>query len=126
MAKRLSAVLHHRGEPAGCIIAVPDLNPFLKRIRSRLGVSTPWHFLRHRLTNTRAIIIFAGIMPHLQGRGVNPVILNHVMTAARTAGYTEVGNTWIADVNPMSLAQAQKAGSTPMHRLHLFGKSLAA
>lgn len=124
MDPRISAVLHHRGAPAGCVICVPDLNPFLQRIRSRMGLSTPWHFLRHRVTNTRAVLIFAGIMPHLQGRGLNPVILDHVMARARAAGYTHMGNTWIADVNPMSLAQAERAGSTRMHRLHLFAKSL--
>ncbi|SLN23175.1 GNAT family N-acetyltransferase [Pseudooctadecabacter jejudonensis] len=125
MDKRISAVLHHKGAPAGCVICVPDMNPFLRRIRSRLGLSTPWHFLRHRRSNTRAVLIFAGVMPHLQGRGVNPVILDHVLTRAKAAGYTSVGNTWVADVNPMSLAQAEKAGSTRMHRLHLFAKSLA-
>ncbi|MEM6467340.1 MAG: GNAT family N-acetyltransferase, partial [Pseudomonadota bacterium] len=124
MDKRISAVLHHKGEPAGAIICVPDMNPFLRRIRSRIGLSTPWHFLRHRMTNARAIVIFAGIMPDLQGQGINPVILGHVMKAAEAAGYRAVGNTWIADVNPMSLAQAEKAGSTRMHRLHLFSKQL--
>ncbi len=60
-------------------------------------------------------------MPDLQGQGVNSVILQHVMTNAKNAGYTTVGNTWIAAVNPMSLAQAEKAGSS---RLHLFAKTL--
>ena len=124
MDKRISAVLHHRGEPAGCVICVPDLNPFLRKIRSRFEITTPWHFLRHKMINTRAVLIFAGIMPHLQGRGVNPVILDHVMRNAKAAGYTHMGNTWIADVNPMSLAQTEKAGSSRLHRLHLFHKTL--
>ncbi|MCW1951163.1 MAG: hypothetical protein KIH44_007335 [Octadecabacter sp.] len=46
------------------------------------------------------------------------------MREKNPAGYTEVGNTWIADLNPMSLAQAEKAGSSSMHRLHRFGESL--
>ncbi len=124
MDKRISAVLHHKGQPAGCIICIPDLNPFLRKIRSRIGLTTPYHFIRHRLTNTRAVVIFAGIMPELQGQGINPVILRHVMMNAKKAGYTDVGNTWIADVNPMSLAQAEKAGSSVMHRLHIFAKPL--
>jgi len=124
MDKRISAVLHHKGQPAGCVIAVPDLNPFLRRIRSRMGLSTPWHFLRHRTSNTRAVVIFAGIMPELQGRGINPVILRRIMGNAKAAGYTSVGNTWIADVNPMSLAQVEKTGSRAMHRLHIFSRTL--
>lgn len=124
MDRRISAVLHHKGQPAGCIICIPDLNPFLRKIRSRIGFSTPYHFIRNRWANTRAIVIFAGIMPALQGQGINPVILRHVMMNAKKAGYTDVGNTWIADVNSMSLAQAEKVGSSLMHRLHIFGKPL--
>lgn len=124
MDKRISAVLHYKGEPAGCIICVPDMNPFLNAIGSRFRLSAIWHFIRHKMRNKRAVLIFAGIMPELQGQGINPVILRHVMIAAKAAGYQSIGNTWIADVNPMSLAQAEKAGSSRMHRLHLFAKAL--
>jgi GNAT superfamily N-acetyltransferase len=126
MDPRISAVLHWRGRPAACIICIPDLNPFLKATGSRFKWSTPWHFLRHRMTNTRAVLIFSGVIPELQGRGVNPVVLHRVIAAAKAAGYTRLGNTWIADVNGASLAQKQKAGAQEMHRLHLFRKDLAA
>lgn len=124
MDPRISAVLHWQGRPAACIICIPDLNPFLKVIRSRFGLTTPWHFLRHRVRNRRAVLIFSGVIPELQGRGVNPVVLRRVMLAARTARYDRLGNTWIADVNGASLAQKAKAGAIPMHRLHLFRKPL--
>jgi GNAT superfamily N-acetyltransferase len=125
MDPRISAMLLYKGEPACCVICIPDLNPLLHRIRSRLGLSTPWHFLRHRWTNRRAVVIFAGVMPELQGQGVNPLVLREVMIALKKAGYTSMANTWIADVNKPSLAQAAKAGATPLHRLHLYGKALS-
>jgi len=124
MDPRISAVLHYEARPAACIICVPDLNPLLRRIGSRLGWTTPWHFLRHRLTNRRAVLIFSGVIPELQGQGVNPVVLNRVITNLKSAGYHTLGNTWIADVNPASLAQKRKSGSDPLHRLLLFGKAL--
>lgn len=124
MDPRISAVLHHNSEPAACIICVPDLNPFLKRIRSRVGISAPFHFLKHRFTNRRAVLIFSGVMPHLQGQGVNPVVLRRVILAMQKAGYETLGNTWIADENGASLAQKAKSGSKPLHRLHLFAKDL--
>jgi GNAT superfamily N-acetyltransferase len=124
MDPRISAVLHWQGRPAACIIVIPDLNPFLRRIRSRMGLTAPFHFLRHRWTNDRAVLIFSGVIPQLQGRGVNPVVLRRVMLAARDAGYRMVGNTWIADVNGASLAQKEKSGAKPLHRLHLFHKAL--
>lgn len=124
MDPRISAVLHYKGRPAACIICVPDLNPFLKKIRSRIGLLAPWHYLRHRMGNRRAILIFAGVIPELQGRGVNPVLMHRVFRAAKAAGYDTIGNTWIADVNAASHAQREKAGAQKLHRLHLFRKAL--
>lgn len=124
MDPRLSAVLHHNGEAVAAIICVPDMNPLLRRMRSRIGIAAPWHFIRHRMTNTRAVLIFAGVLPRLQGQGVNPLLLHRIITAAKAAGYTRFANTWIADENEASLAQRQKAASQPMHRLHLFAKDL--
>ncbi len=123
---RISAMLHYRGQPACCVIAVPDMNPLLRRLRSRLGIAAPWHFIWHRMTNTRTVVIFAGVMPELQGQGVNPLVLRRVILAMQAAGYASLANTWIADINKPSLAQAAKAGATPLHRLHLFGKTLEA
>lgn len=124
MDPRISAVLHHRGQPIACIICVPDLNPFLARIRSRMGVTAPFHFLAHRMRNRRAVLIFSGVLPEWQGRGVNPVVLRRVILAMQAAGYHSLGNTWIADVNGASLAQKTKAGAQPLHRLHLFAKPI--
>ncbi len=121
---RISAMLLYKGQPACCVIAVPDMNPLLHRIRSRIGVTALWHFIRHRLTNTRAVVIFVGVMPELQGQGVNPLVLRRCILAMQAAGYTTLGNTWIADANKPSLAQAAKAGATPLHRLHLFSKAI--
>lgn len=124
MDPRISAVLHHRGAPVACILCIPDLNPFLARVGSRMGLTAPWHFIRHRLTNRRAVLIFSGVMPEWQGRGVNPVVLRRVILAAQKAGYTRLGNTWIGDGNAPSLAQKRKAGARELHRLHLFSKAL--
>jgi hypothetical protein len=122
---RISAVLHHRGEPAGTIICIPDLNPFLLATRSRLGISTPWHFLMHRLNRKRAVLIFSAICSRFQGQGVNPLILHRVLSAMKAAGYETLGGTWISDENKASLRQKEKMGAKPLHRLHLYRKTLA-
>lgn len=124
MDPRISAVLNYRGKPAACIICIPDLNPFLQNTRSRFGLTTAWHFLVQKLTCKRAVLIFTGVIPELQGRGVNPVVLRHVILALKKAGYQTLGNTWIGDDNNASLAQKEKAHGRPLHRLHLFGKTL--
>lgn len=124
MDPRISSVIYHKDAPAGCVICVPDLNPFVKKIRARMGFSAPFQFLKHRFGNRRAVLIFAGVMPHLHGRGINPLMLHRVFLEMKNAGYETVGNTWIGDENGASLAQKEKAGARAMHRLHLFRKAL--
>ena len=121
---RISALLTYKGEPAATILCVPDMNPFLRRTRSRVGLTTPWHFLRHKIVNRRAVLIFSAVRPDLQGQGVNPVVLRHVIMALQKAGYATLGNTWIGDENKASLAQKTKAGADQLHRLHLYRKAL--
>ena len=124
MDSRISAVAEKDGAPAGAVIAIPDLNPMLKAMGSRLGLSTPWHLVKHRLNRRRAVVIFQGVKPEFQGRGLNPLMLAHMLGEMKKAGYETAGGTWIADANAASLRQAEKAGARPMHRLHLFGKTL--
>lgn len=124
MDTRLSVVVHHHGRPAGVIVCIPDLNPFVKACRARVSWRTPWHFLNHRLTNNRIVIIYYSVVPELHGRGLNGAMLMRLITAAKAAGYRRLGGTWIADVNVASLKQMQRIGARPLHRLALFCKTL--
>jgi GNAT superfamily N-acetyltransferase len=124
MDPRLSVVVHHKGKPAGVIVCIPDLNPFVKACGSRLSYLAPWHFLRHKLTRDRAVIIYYSVAPQLHCRGLNRIMLKRVVTAAKAAGYRRLGTTWIADSNGASLKQMQLIGAKPLHRLALFSKSL--
>jgi hypothetical protein len=125
MDPRISAVLHHKGEPAGAIICIPDLNPLLRATRSRIGLTTPWHFLKHRANRKRAVLIYSAICRRFQGQGVNPLILHRILSAMKSAGYETLGGTWISDENKASLRQKEKMGARPLHRLHLYRKDLA-
>lgn len=122
---RLSAILHHHGKPVGTIVCIPDLNGFMKDSGSRYGLMTPWHFLRHRLNRTRAVIIFYSTVRNEHGRGLNSAMLARVIGALRNGGYKQLGITWIADQNAASLRQMDKIGAKRLQRLHLFRKAIA-
>ena len=124
--KRISTVVYHRGRPAGAIIAIPDLNPLIKSIGGKIGLSMPFRFLTHRISNTRAVLIYQSVCRELHNRGLNGAMLYRIARALKDAGYRTLGGTWIADINGPSLRQAEKAGAKPLHRLHLFTKQLAA
>lgn len=121
---RISTVVHHKGEPVGAIIAIPDLNPLVKAVGGRIEPGFPFRFLWHRWRNRRAVIVYQSVGRAFHNRGLNGAMLYKVTSALKGAGYTSLGGTWIADVNAPSLRQAQKAGARPLHRLHLFSKSL--
>jgi len=122
---RLSSVLLEDGRPIGTLICIPDLNGFLSATRSRIGLLTPFHFLRYRLRRRRAVIIFYSVVQDRHGRGLMGAILARTVAALRDAGYRQLGITWIADENPASLRQMEKLGARPLHNLHLFRKALA-
>jgi len=123
---RISGVLHYKGQPAACILCIPDLNPLLQKTRSRLGMSFPFHFIMHRLKRKSAVLIYSGVIPELQGQGVNPLVLNHITTAMLNAGYEILGNTWIGASNKASLRQKEKMGARELHELRIFRKPLTA
>lgn len=122
---RLSSVVKRDGEPVGVIIAIPDLNGFLKATRSRIGLTTPWHFLRYRMNRRRAVIIFYSVARAAHGQGIMSAMLAETLGRVRAAGYETVGGTWIADENPASLRQVEKMNGRWLHKLHLFRKALA-
>ncbi len=124
MDPRISSMVHCNGELAGAVIVIPDLNPLLKTTRSRLSLSFPWHFLRHRFGRKRAVVIFQGVRPAFQNKGVNPMMLAHIFGQLKKAGYETVGGTWIADSNHASLRQTEKAGAKALHKLHLYSREL--
>lgn len=124
MDRRISAVLHYLGEPVGTVICIPDLSGFVKATRSRFGLMTPWHYLRHVMHRERAVLIFYAVHPDFQGRGINGALLHRVVVAMQAVGYRTMGCTWIGDDNKASLRQMEKLGAQELHGLHLFRKRL--
>lgn len=122
---RLSSVLKRDGVPVGVVIAIPDLNGFLKATRSRIGLTTPWHFLRYRMNRKRAVIIFYSVAQAAQGQGIMSAMLAKTLERVRAAGYETVGGTWIADENQASRRQVEKMYGRWIHKLHLFRKDIA-
>jgi len=122
--ERISMLVRERGRPIGVVVCIPDLNPFLKSIGSRLGLTAPFHYFNHRLRRERAVILFYSVCRHAQSRGLNGAMLHRVTVAMKDAGYRRLGITWIADVNAASLRQTEKLGARRLHRLSMFAKSL--
>ncbi|MEZ4417212.1 MAG: GNAT family N-acetyltransferase [Gemmatimonadota bacterium] len=121
---RISFLAHLDDQACGVIVCLPDVYPLLRATRSRIGWTTPLHYLRYRARRTRASLIFGGVVPEMQNRGLAGLLLYHALSAMQRAGYTDLGITWISDTNPSSLRQMEKIGAEPLHRLALFRRSI--
>lgn len=122
---RIASLVHYKGQPAGVVICIPDLNPFQKAVKGRFGPTALFHFLKARLRRRRAVIIFYSVKQALHGQGVNGAMLHRVARALYAGGYRRCGVTWISDENTASLRQMEKLGARRLHRLHLFRKAIA-
>jgi len=122
---RITVVLHYQGKPAGVVLVIPDLNPFIRATRSRISWTTPWHFIVNRLRRDRALVVYLSVRSDLQGKGIMGAMLGTLLPKMRNAGYKKLGITWIWDENHASLRQMQRIGARPLHRSHLFRKALA-
>ncbi len=121
---RVSCLAKVGGEPVGVVVCLPDVNPLLRATRSRLQLSTPWHYMRFLRSRARASLIFGGVRRDHQDRGVAGITLRHAITGMQRAGYRELGVSWVSDSNGPSLRQMEKLGAEPRHRLNLFRKEL--
>jgi hypothetical protein len=120
----ITVVAKHKGKPVGVVICIPNLNPFLKNIKSQLGLMTPYYYLKHKFKKESAIIIFYSVFKDFHSQGLNGVMLYKMQSALKENGYKKMGGTWIADQNIASLRQAEKLGAVTMHELHLFKKDI--
>lgn len=122
--QRISMMAYQGDEAVGVLLCIPDLNPFLQAIRSRMRPSMLWHLLKLKLFRRRASIIFFSVKRSHQNLGVNGVLLQKALTALKKGGYTHLGISWVSDTNAASLRQMEKLGARQLHRLHLFRKAL--
>lgn len=120
----ISWTAYHAGRPMGVLLAIPDLNPFLRANGFKMGWKTPWHLIRFKFQRDRAAIIFFSVRQEVQGLGINAILLHKMLLALKRAGYQQLGISWVSESNKASQRQMEKLHARPLHRLHLFRKPL--
>ena len=123
---RITALVHDAEGPAGVVLCIPDFNPMLRDMGSRLTLAAPWFMLKHRLRRRRAVLVFSAVAQRKQKVGLSTAMLYRVMVALKRYGYTSLGITWVSDANAVVHRQMARLGARPLHRLHLYTKALGA
>jgi GNAT superfamily N-acetyltransferase len=110
------------GAPAGFIIAVPDANEALKLARGRLfplGLARIlWKLKVSRCSRLRTIAM--GVMPQFRRRGLDALLVHHLVANGRRKGYLVSELGWVLEDNaPMLAALAQiRARRTKTYRVY--------
>ncbi len=123
--ERISSIVYENNEPVGAIICIPDLNPLLKKMKSRMGPSSLFHYLSYRLNRKRAIVIFHSVKKQKHNIGLGATLIYQTIKSLKAAGYETAGVTWISDENKASLKGVSRVNPKMLHRLHLYKRALA-
>lgn len=107
--KELSAILdprffvlfYHEKKPVAGMVALPDMNPLLKRLNGKLGLLSPWHYMRSRgeIRKGYRIMLF-GILPEYRLQGLPLLLLDYMLKqAAAIPEFEWVEGSWVLEDN---------------------------
>lgn len=111
-------------KPIAVSTHIPDINPFLRATRSKLKITTLYHFLKCLFNKDRTLCIFASVLPEYQNKGIVGAISYLTLKAMKKRGYKKLGITWIADGNIGSLKKMKNLNAKKLHELKIFEKQL--
>lgn len=100
---RFFVLFHHKGRPAGGMLALPDMNPLLKRLNGTLGPSLPWHWWRSRaeIRGGYRLVLF-GILEQYRLMGLPLLLLDFMFEqAAAHPEFQWVEGSWSLEDNAM-------------------------
>ncbi|MHC4841879.1 MAG: GNAT family N-acetyltransferase [Planctomycetota bacterium] len=108
----LTAIAEVDGKPIGVIVGAPDVNEPLKRIpNGRLFPFGWWKVLTglKKAVGSRTLIL--GVDPEYRNRGVEIVLIWHVVQGYLAHGCTESEMAWILESNEGMVSLADKVGA---------------
>ncbi len=78
-------LFYHQGVPAGGMLALPDMNPLLKRLNGKIGLSAPWHLWKSQkdLRAHYRLLLF-GIKKEYRLMGLPLLVLDFMLNKLKT------------------------------------------
>jgi hypothetical protein len=102
-----------KGEPAGFILAIPNLNQAIEKLKEgKLGPVGLLKFLYHKRKIRSVKVTVAAIKKKFEHLGLGSVLYCELTDRARTLGYLENELSWVADDNPKMLKVIESMGGT--------------
>lgn len=119
--------VEHKGEPVGFLLALPNLNEVLVRIRDgRLFPRGLWTLLRHRKSVRSVRVILAGMLPEWQRRGVGSLLYTEIGRRVVGNGYDGAELSWVLEDNVLMNRAAELLGARVHKTWRVYRKGLAS
>lgn len=122
-------VLFFRGdEPAGGMVALPDINPLLKRLDGKIGLTAPWHYWRARkkIREGYRIMLF-GIQPEYRLRGLPLLLFDYMLkAAAKRPEFRWLEGSWVLEENVAVDDLIEDFGGVLAKRYRIYRRELGA
>ncbi|MFH0824647.1 MAG: acyl-CoA N-acyltransferase [Pseudomonadota bacterium] len=116
--------VYYAGEPAGVAMVLPDINPLLKRLNGRIGITGIFKFLLYKkeITGIRATLV--GFKKRFQKLGLPLVVFDYMNRVAREKGYHYLELGWTLEDNEGINQYVRECGGRINTRYRVFGKAL--
>jgi GNAT superfamily N-acetyltransferase len=118
---RLVIVAEIRGRPVGCVVALPNLNQLIRKIKGSLWPFGWLTLLRERKHITGLRVIALGTLKAYRHLGITSVLLQEVIRQGMEAGYQWAEASWVLEDNLPSVQTIEKSlGAERYKRYRLY------
>jgi len=118
----LAFFVYWDNEPAAVALAVPDINPMLKRLNGKIGLLGLFKYLMYRkeIDGVRGLLF--GVKDEYRERGLPFVALDHALGVLRDSNYKYIELGWNLEDNEAINQLEVQLGAKPYKRYRIFRK----
>lgn len=121
-------LFYHKGQAAGGMLALPDMNPLLKRCNGSLGLSTLWHYWQSRkqMREGYRLLLF-GIKEEFRLMGLPLLLLDFMFAQARKRpDFSWVEGSWSLEDNIAINDLIEDFGGVLTKRYRIYRREIGA
>jgi GNAT superfamily N-acetyltransferase len=112
------------GDVVAFILVLPDISPFVQKVRGHLtGLRQLELLLTRGRYRREAILIIQGTAPERQGRGILTLLSRQLQANLAASGYRRLRTTTVGLENGGSARQFSRFGGTPLHGSTLYRRA---
>jgi hypothetical protein len=113
------------GRPVGCLLALPDINPLLKKCNGRLLPFGWLHILRGKRSLHWLRVFGSAALEEYRHVGIIPLLFGEVIRIGHQRGYTHAELSWVAEGNLRPILTIEQSLKPELYkRYRVYGKAL--